>query len=221
GPLGTRHFGVFEFLFAAGLGIPAIGTVGFAATRPLGAGAVENEFVHAVEQVAGKFEHLLGSGGKLRGTGSGLLHQFAHFIHGTDDSLRAGSLFFDGGIDFLGDFSKAAGGFGNLRGANGLFVGGRADFLRELVDFGDDVGNLVQSGAEIVAEGKALFDDAGAALHVFDGLTSFALNALNQVGNFLGGLRGLLSKFADFVCNNGKAKTVLTGAGRFDCRVER
>jgi len=79
----------------------------------------------------------------------------------------------------------------------------------------------VQSGAEIVAEGETFFDDAGAFLHVFDGLASFALNALNQVGNFLGGLCGLLSQFADFIGNNGKAETVLAGAGSFDGSVER
>src|SRR6266403_855058 len=125
----------------------AIRAVGFAATRPLYAGTVENEFVHAIEQVAREFEHLLGGGGKFSEAGSGLLHQFAHFIHGANDGLGAGSLFFDGRIDFLGNFGKAAGGFGNLRGTDGLFVGSRADFLRELVDFGNYIGNLVQSGA--------------------------------------------------------------------------
>jgi len=49
----------------------------------------------------------------------------------------------------------------------------------------------VQSGTQIVAEVQSLFDDARAALHVFDGLTRLTLNALNEVGNFLGGLRRL------------------------------
>ena len=78
-------------------------------------GAVENEAVHAVEQVARKFEHLLGGGGEFGGTGSGLLNEFAHFVHGANDGLRTGCLLFDGGIDFLGDFGQAAGGFGDLR----------------------------------------------------------------------------------------------------------
>jgi len=34
-------------------------------------------------------------------------------------------------------------------------------------------------------------------------------------------LCGLLSQFADFVGNNGKAETVLAGAGSFDGSVER
>src|SRR5438445_8402874 len=91
-----------------------------------------------------------------------------------------------GGIDFLGNFGEAASGFGDLRRTNGLFVGGGADLLRELVDFGDHVGNLVQRGAKIVSEGQAFLDDARAALHVFDRLAGFALNALNEVRNFLG-----------------------------------
>src|SRR6266478_6102310 len=34
----------------------------------------QNKAVHAVQKVAGKFEHLLGGGGKLGRAGSGLLH---------------------------------------------------------------------------------------------------------------------------------------------------
>ncbi len=43
-------------------------------------------------------------------------------------------------------------------------------------------------------------------LHVFDGLARFALNALNKVGNFLGGLSGFLRKLADFVGDDGKTE---------------
>jgi len=93
-----------------------------------------------------------------------------------------------------------------------LFVGGGADFLGELVNFRDDVGNLVKSGTEIVAEGQAFLDDARAALHIFDGLAGFALDALDKVGNFLGGLRGLFGQLADFVGDDGKSETVLTCA---------
>ena len=57
--------------------------------------------------------------------------------------LRAGGLFFDGGINFLGDFREAAGGLGDLRRADRLLGGGRADFLREFVNFGNHVRNLV------------------------------------------------------------------------------
>jgi hypothetical protein len=49
----------------------------------------------------------------------------------------------------------------------------------------------VESRAEIVAEGQTFLDDARAAFHVLDGLASFALDALDEVGDFLGGLRGL------------------------------
>src|SRR5713101_98159 len=175
GPLGTRHFCVFEFLFAARLGVPAIGAVGFPATRALGAGAVQNKFVHPIEQVAGKLEHLLGGGGELGRTGSGLLHEFAHLVHGADDGLCAGSLLFDGGINFLGDFGEAAGGLGDLRRADGLFVGGGTDFLGELVNFGDDVGDFVESTAKLVAQSQTFLNDARAALHVLDGLACFAL----------------------------------------------
>jgi len=72
---------------------------GVATTLTLLAGAVENKAVHAIEQVAGELEHLLGSGGEFGRTRCGLLHQFAHFVHGADNGLRTGSLFLDGGID--------------------------------------------------------------------------------------------------------------------------
>ena len=109
-------------------------------------GAVEDKAVHAVEQVAGELEHLLGGGRELRGTGSGLLNQFAHLVHGANDGLRAGRLLFDSRVDFLRDFGKAARGFGDLRRADGLLVGGGANFLGELVDFRNDVGSLMKIG---------------------------------------------------------------------------
>jgi len=37
---------------------------------------------------------------------------------------------------------------------------------------------------KLVTEAQPFFDDASAALHVFDGLARFALNALDQVGDF-------------------------------------
>src|SRR5882724_6959940 len=184
-------------------------------------GAIENEAVHAVQQVAGELKHLFGRGGKLGGAGSRLLNQFAHLFHRAHDSLRAAGLFFDGGINFLGDFGEAVGGFGNLSGANRLFVGGSADFLGKFVNFGDHAGDLVESGTEVVAEAEALFNDAGAAIHVFDGLAGFPLNAGNQFSNFLGGLRGFFGQLAHFVGNHGETKSVFPGARGFDGRVKR
>src|SRR5882672_9752899 len=217
--LRARHFGVFEFLIAVRFRSAALpGRIPTAGVPRSIAG--KNEAVHAVKQVAGKLQHLLCSSGQLGRARSGLLDQLAHFVHGTNDGLGAGSLLFDGGVNLLGNFRKPASGFGNLRGANRLFVGGRTDFLRELVNFGDDVGNFVQRGAKIVAKAQALFDDAGAALHVFDGLACFALNALDEVGDFLGGLRGLFSELADFVGNHREPETVLAGAGSLDGGVE-
>src|SRR6266704_2446928 len=217
---GTRQFGVFEFL--AAVGVRATAPAGLVrAGRPCLVRTIQNKAVHAVEQVAREFQHLLSGGGEFRGTGSGLLHEFAHLVHGADDGLSARCLFLNGGIDFLGDFDEAAGGLGNLGRADGLFVGGGADLLGELVDFGDDVGDFVKSGTKVVAEGEAFLDDARAALHVFNGLTGFALNALNEVRDFLRGLGGLFGEFADFIVNNGKPQTVLTRAGRFDGGVQR
>src|SRR5882724_5015579 len=54
GPLGTRHFRVFEFFGTAGLRTTALAPEGFAATRALLIGTIDNKAVHAVEQVAGK-----------------------------------------------------------------------------------------------------------------------------------------------------------------------
>src|SRR5260370_13269031 len=113
GPLGARHIGVFGFCRPVRLRTAALAK-GIRATGALLGSAVEDKAVHAVEQVARKFEHLLGGGGKLGGTGSGLLHQFAHLVHGADNSLGAGSLFLNGRINFLGNFGEAAGGFGDL-----------------------------------------------------------------------------------------------------------
>src|SRR6266700_4611434 len=184
---GTRQFGVFVLL--AAVGVRATAPAGLVrAGRPCLVRTVKNKAVHAVEQVAREFQHLLSGGGELRGTGSGLLHEFAHLVHGADD---------------------------------GLFVGCGADLLGELVDFGDDVRDFVKSGTKVVAEGEAFLDDARAALHVFNGLTGFALNALNEVRDFLRGLGGLFGEFADFIGNNGKPQTVLTRAGRFDGGVQR
>ncbi len=192
----------------------------FAALAEL-TGTVDDEAVHVVEQVAGELEHLFGCGGKLRGTRSGLLHQFAHLVHGADDGLRAGSLFFDGRVDFLGDFRQPVRGLGDLRGADRLLVGGGADFLGELVNFGHHVGDFVQRGTQVIAETEPFFHDARAVLHVFNGLARFTLDALNQVGNFLGGLGGFFRQFTDFVGDNGEAQAVFAGAGCFDGRVER
>src|ERR1700687_471023 len=62
GPLGTRHFRVFEFFGTAGIRTTALAAEGFAATRALLIGTVDNKAVHAVEQVAGKLEHLFRGG---------------------------------------------------------------------------------------------------------------------------------------------------------------
>src|SRR5258708_34870805 len=149
-----------------------------------------------------------------------MVNEVGHLVHGADDGLRAGSLFLDGGADLLGDFPDAVGGLGDLRGADGSFVGGRADLLGEFVDFGDDVGNFVEGAAQIVAKAEALFDDAGAVLHVFDGLARFTLDALNQIGDFLGGMRGLFGQLADFVGYDRKPEAMFAGACRFDGGVQ-
>jgi len=54
----------------------------------------------------------------------------------------------------------------------------------------------------------------------FDGLTGLALNALNQIGDFLGGLSGFFGELADFVGDDSETEAVLTGAGRFDGGVQ-
>jgi len=42
-------------------------------------------------------------------------------------------------------------------------------------------------------------------LHIFDSLPRFALDALNEVGNFLCGLGGFFRELADFVGYDGKS----------------
>ena len=56
----------------------------------------------------------------------------------------------------------------------------------------------------------------GAALHVLDRFARFLLNALDQFGNFLGGLRRFFRQLADFVGHHGESQAVLAGARRFD-----
>ena len=58
-------------------------------------------------------------------------------------------------------------------------------------------------------------------LHVFDGFARFLLNALDQVGDFLGGLRRFLGELAHFFGNHRETESVLAGARGFDRRVER
>ena len=70
-----------------------------------------------------------------------------------------------------------------------LLVSGRADFLGELVDLGHNVGNLAKGRVEFLTEAQAIVHDAGAALHVFDCLARFFLNALDKFGDFLCRLR--------------------------------
>src|SRR5260221_410179 len=125
--LGPCQFGVFEFAGFAGCRGTPFGRRILAGARMRG--AIDDETIHGVEQVAGKFKHLFGGGGKLGGAGSRLLNQFAHLVYGADDVLRAGSLFLDGGADLLSNLREAVGGLGDLRGADGLFVGRGADLL--------------------------------------------------------------------------------------------
>src|SRR6185437_2174772 len=108
----------------------------------------------------------------------------------------------------------------NLRRTVRLLVGGSADFLSELVDFGDDVGNLPQRRVEVLAKAQAFVYDAGALIHILDCLAGFFLNALDQFGDFLGGLRRFLGKFANFVGNYGKPQTVFARSRRFNGSVE-
>jgi hypothetical protein len=52
-------------------------------------------------------------------------------------------------------------------------------------------------------------------------LLCFALNTLNQFGDFLGGLGGFFGQFSDFVGNYRETETVFAGACSFDGSVER
>ena len=121
----------------------------------------------------------------------------------------------------MSDFVEARGGLGDLRGAVRLLVGGGADLLGELEDLGDYVGDFAQGEAEIVAQLQALVDDRRALLHVVHGLAGFALNAADQLADFLGGGCGFFGELADLVGDYGKAEAVFTGAGGFDGGVER
>src|SRR5205809_465717 len=49
---------------------------------------VQKETIHPLEELARELEHLLRRGGKLSGTGGGLLDEFAHFVHRANDGLR-------------------------------------------------------------------------------------------------------------------------------------
>src|SRR5450631_254969 len=101
-----------------------------------------------------------------------------------------------------------------------LFVGGRADFLRELVDFGDHVGDLAQRGVQLAAQFQSLVHDGGGAVHVLDRLAGFLLNALDQFRDFLGRLRRFLGQFAHFVGDDGESQSVFSGAGSFNGGVQ-
>src|SRR5882762_5163824 len=118
------------------------------------------------------------------------------------------------------NFVQARRGPRDLRRSVGLLVGGRANFLRELVDFGDYVGNLAQRRAQVFAQSQAFVYDARTQLHVFDRFARLFLDALDEFGNFLGGLGRFLSQLADLVRYHRKSEAVFTGAGCFDGRVQ-
>src|SRR5216684_2699899 len=217
--LRTREFGVLHFPFALRRRLaPRPRSVALPAELR---GAIQNEAVHAVQEIAGQLEHLLGCGGELCRTGGGLLHQFAHFVHGANHRLRARRLLLYRRINFLRDFREPAGGLGNLRGTDRLFRGRCPDLLREFVDFGDHVGYFVQRGSEVVPEAQSFFNDARAALHVFDGLARLALDALDQVGDFFRRLRGLFRQLAHFIGDHGESQAMLARTRRFNGRVQR
>src|SRR5258706_4024297 len=215
------RLGVFHFSFSTRFFLTASFGGFTTRTGSLRFVLLQNEPIHAVQEVPGELEHLLGGGREFSGTGRRLLDEFAHLVHRAHDSLRSGSLFLDSGINFLRNFCEATCRFRNLRGADRLLVGGGANFLRKLVDFGNHVGDFVQRGTEIVSKGQPFFDDARAALHIFDRLTRLALNALDQVSNFLGGLRRLLRQFAYFIGNDAETESILSGSCSLDRRVQR
>src|ERR1700683_2335184 len=101
-------------------------------------------------------------------------------------------------------------------------LGGRgADFLGELVDFGDHQRNLAEGNIEIVTEDQALLDHGSALVHVTDGFAGFFLNSLDEFGNFFGGLGGFFGQLADFLGDHGKAQAMLAGASGLNGGVER
>src|SRR5208282_2579074 len=53
------------------------------------------------------------------------------------------------------------------------------------------------------------------------GLARFLLNPLDELGNFLGGLRGFLRQLADFLGDDGKPEAVFAGASGFNRGVQR
>ena len=52
-------------------------------------------------------------------------------------------------------------------------------------------------------------------------LLTFGTNAFDQTADFIGRESGRISQFANFFGYDGKTTPVLTGPGRFDCRVKR
>ncbi len=183
--------------------------------------AVDGEAVHGFQQRARHFRHLLRRSCQFRRTRRGALHQFAHLFHRLHHPLRARCLFFHRGIDLAGDLVQPRRSARDLRRPVRLLVGGGADFLRELVNFGYHRRDLLQRHVQVVAHGEPLVHDAGALLHVLHGLARFALNAGDEFGDFLGGLRRFFRQLADFLGHHGEAQSVFAGAGGFDGRVQR
>src|SRR5438552_16262613 len=79
----------------------------------------------------------------------------------------------------------------------------------------------MQRSAQVISETQAFLDDPSAAVHIFYGLARFALDALNQVGDFFGGLGGFFGQLPDLVGDHGKTKTVFARTSRFDGSVQR
>src|SRR5882724_105935 len=102
-----------------------------------------------------------------------------------------------------------------------LLVGGSADLLGELVDLRHYVRDLAQGGVEFLTQAETVVDDAGAPVHVLNRFARFLLNALDELGNFLGGLRRFFRQLADFVGDYSESQAMFTGSGRFDGCIQR
>src|SRR4051812_16804219 len=100
---------------------------------------VDNEAVHHLQQGTRHLRHLFRRSRQLCRAGGRLLHQFAHLFHRADHGLSAGCLLFHGRVDLVRDLIQPRGSARDLRRAVRLFVRGRADLLRELVDLGHHV----------------------------------------------------------------------------------
>ena len=102
-----------------------------------------------------------------------------------------------------------------------MLVGRRGDVGDHLAHAFRHFDNFTQGIAGLSGGGDAFVDLPVAGEHRLDRALGLMLDVLDHLGDFLGGRGGAFGQLAHFVGDDGKAASLLAGAGGFDGGVQR